>query len=349
MEPKELALAHFEKGVLGAFALWLVMTAVGFVTAPAEVGLKQDIDEKVKKIEAHMKGATQPEVKDPGWQKALETQLAAGTVPQPRPFSPWLTHKRPGFLRQEVSTKITHTAKHFPPGDLQADASVRGKVSLKWKASTENEYVVCSYEVLRKTGATGTWETIGKTNPGVTEFLDAKVASRSQYFYKVLSIAVPDQDNPVVQRANLTVPEDLARKESPEQGPVATARDVYVLPITVKQVTDEDLIKNPNAKEDAYVRVYKWDPETNQFQKKAFTVPAGGKIGDLQKIRVGGKSVDFDFGTGGVLDDVWVEKRRNEERGYDETIQWVKIRYADGSTEDFSDRKADRPAELGAD
>lgn len=345
MEPKEIALAHFEKAVLAGFAGWLVMTLVGFVSAPDSVALKTEIDDKVKKIEAHMKGASQPEPKDPGWQKQLAAQLASDTVPQPKPLIPWLTHKRPGFLRQEVSNTIAIVAKHSAPTDLTPDGAVRGKVTLKWKAGGENEYVICTYDVLRKVGEKGTWETVGKTNPGVTEYVDSKVGPRQQYYYKVVSIAAADQDNPVVQKINLTVPEELSRRESSEVGPVATARDIYVIPQTITEVTDEILIQNPNAKEQAYVKVFKWDPATGQFQKKNFNVPAGGKIGGVEKIRVGGKSVDFDFGTGAVLDDVWNEKKKTDQRV--ETIQWVKIKYADGTTEEFNDRKADRPADLG--
>jgi len=43
-------------------------------------------------------------------------------------------------------------------------------------------------------------------------------------------------------------------------------------PQNIVVVTDEDLIANPDAKESAYVKVYKWDPDTSSFQNATFNV-----------------------------------------------------------------------------
>lgn len=347
MDPKLLALAHFEKVVLAGFAGWLLFALVGFVGSPSELSMKSQIDEKVKKIEDHMKGSSIPAPGDPGWKAKLAEQLDPSTLAAAAPAPGWLMHRRPKLLYQQFSTAVELKPKHSPPYDLVADGSERGKVKLRWKLG-ENDLVVCSYELSRKKGQDGAWESIGTTNAGVYEFTDEKVASRSTYFYKVTSIAQIDQADPRLNKVEVRLPDEEARKESGEVGPIATARDIYVIPSSVIEVTDEDLKKpgGDKLREEAQVNVYRFDPATNSFQKKGFRVLVGGEIGEVTKVRVGGKSVDVDFRAGGVLDDVWVEKRMNAERGYEQSISWIRIRYPDGSTEEVNDRKEDRPAEL---
>ena len=66
-------------------------------------------------------------------------------------------------------------------------------------------------------------------------------------------------------------------------------------------------------------------------------------IGGPKKLR-GGK--EFDFSTGAVLDDVWYDQRPHPTiAGHNEQVQVIKIRFADGATEEFNDK--DKPAELG--
>lgn len=344
MDPKLLALAHFEKVILAGFAGWLLMAVVGFVSTPAELSLKAQIDEKVKKIEAHMKGSTIEEPKDPGWRSRLASQLDPSTLAEVPAAPAWLMHRRPKFIYQKFDSTPKLQPKHFPPVDVNADAAERGKVKIRWKASLENDLVVCSFEVLRKKGADGAWEVIGTPAVGVTEVTDEKIAARSTYFYKVVSKAVIDQSDPRLSKVEIQVPDEEATKESGEVGPIATARDIYILPSSVIEVTDKDLIAKPDAKEEAQLEVYKFDPATSTFMKKTFRVIAGGDIGEVVKMRVGGKSVDVDFRTGAKLEDVWVEKRKNEQMGIDQSYEWIKVKYADGSTEDANNRE--RPEEL---
>lgn len=343
MDPKLLALAHFEKVILAGFAGWLLLALVGFVSTPEELSLKAQIDEKVKKIEAHMKGSTIDEAKDPGWRARLASQLDPSTLVEVPAAPVWLMHRRPKFIYQKFDSTPKLLPKHFPPVDVNADGSERGKVKIRWKLSGENDLVVCSFEVMRKKEGAA-WEVIGTPALGVTEHVDEKVASRSTYFYKVVSKAVIDQSDPRLSKVEIQVPDEEATKESAEVGPIATARDIYILPSSVIEVTDNDLIARPDAKEEAQLEVYKFDPATGTFQRKTFRVIAGGDIGEVVKMRVGGKAVDVDFRTGAKLEDVWIEKRHNDQMGIDQSYEWIKVKYADGTTEDANNKE--RPAEL---
>jgi hypothetical protein len=343
MDPKQLALQFFDKAVLAGFAVWLVIAATGLVQQPAELSLKDQLDKDLKAIGEHMKGSTVPAATDPGWRKSLEGQLKADTIAAARPAPAWVLHKRPGFLYQVYVFEPTYRCKHGAPTDLTADGAQRGQVAVRWKPSLENEYVLCTYEVQRRTGETGDWETIHTAGPGSTEYVDTNIAPRATYFYKVTSVAEPDRDSPVVQRYNLTLAESEQRKESLEVGPIKTQRDVFVLPVTVTVVTERDLIDRPNAKESAYVKVYKWDADSSSFLDATFTVGINQAIGGTKKLR-GGK--EFDFSTGAVLDDVWYDERPHPTiAGHNEQVQTIRIRFADGSTEEFNDK--DKPAELG--
>jgi hypothetical protein len=129
---------------------------------------------------------------------------------------------------------------------------------------------------------------------------------------------------------------------------------VFVLPVNINAITEQDQIAGGTAKdanhdgkvdekdESAYVRIYKWDPETSTFQKKTFTINAGAAVGEMASL---GRNKKFDFTTGAVLDDVWFEARKHPTLGHDETVQWVRIKYPDGSTAQWNDK--DKPTELG--
>lgn len=343
MDPKQLALQFFDKAVLAGFAVWLVIAGMGLVQQPPELSLKDQLDADMKKIGEHMKGSTVQAAADPGWRKSIEGQLKADTVAPGKAAPTWVFHKRPGFIHQTYVFEPTFAAKHGAPTDVTADGSQRGQVVVRWKPSIENVYVLCTYEVQRRTGETGDWKVIATAGAGMTEHVDTDVAPRAVYYYKVVSTADVDHDSPVVQRHNLTLAEREQRKEGLECGPIRTQRDVFVLPVTVTVVTDKDLIDRPNAKESAYVRVYKWDPETSSFLDSTFTVGINQAIGGPKKLR-GGK--EFDFTTGAVLDDVWYDERPHPTiAGHNEQVQVLRIRFADGATEEFNDK--DKPVELG--
>lgn len=351
---KQLALAHFDKAILAGFGVWAAFAVTGFFQKPPELTKGEEIKSKLGQIGEYMGKASVPEPKGPTWEADLKSQLDLSGVPTAKPFPSWLLEKRPYFLYFFKTVQNTESAKHFPPTDIQGDGSTRGRIVVRWTPSTESTYVVCTYEVMRKVGDAGAWAKIADAGSGTTEYTDTKLAPRSKYFYKVVSVASVDQEAPTVIKHGLTLPQEESRKESGECGPFETPRDVFVLPQGISPITEQDIVANNPGKdanhdgkvdekdESAYVTVYKWDVDSQKFLKKNFNVNVGQGVGE--KARLAGRR-EFDFTTGATLDDVWTETRKNERLGNDETVQWVRIKFADGTTDQWNNK--DKPTELG--
>lgn len=340
MDFKELALAHFEKALLAIAGAWLLVVASSFASQPDALKKNAELTQKMQRIGSYMGSAAPEEYPMPDAVPQLKAQLSPGNVDSVGGFPAWVMHRRPQFLYGVEDSGPSHDARHEPPVDLTVDTETRGKIVLKWQASVDNEYVIISnYEIERKNGEDGEWQSIA-TIDGVEEtYEDSKIQARAKFFYRVTSIAEIDRDNPVVDAEGMQLAESDERQVSRVVGPIETARDIYVIPVTVTQVTDEDLIANANAIESAYVRVYKWDSEEEKFVQKAFTVKSGEKIG--KKVKRGRKETDFS--TGATLVDVELRSRKHK-LGHNEQVQWIKYRFEDGTEEEASDK--DIPEEL---
>lgn len=341
-DPKQLALQHFDKALVGAAGVYLLVCGAGFFSTPAQLSKNDKLAAAIATVDKYMKTAQPEPMPEPDWLDRLEKRLDPGTLGDAgtSPYPSWVLHKRPQFLYGTVAPKAKHTAKHYAANDVRADAGERGKIDVAWGNASDNEYVIVTrYEVERRVGADGEWEKIGETAGDVRTYTDENIVSRTDYYYRVVSVAEIDRDNPVVRHEGMELDPAEERKVSDEAGPVTTKRDVFIIPITVVQVTDQDLIANPNAQESAYVRVYKWDPETSTFEKQAYNVKVGESIGGKRKR--GGK--EYDFTTGATLVDVEIRKRRHA-LGHDEPVQVIIVRYEDGSEEESNDK--DKPAEL---
>lgn len=344
MDPKQLLLRHFEKGVLAVFGAWLLLCLVGFFSTPPRLESSDEFGAKLTKIDEYMNGKQQLDAQLPAAAGTLKQRLDGTQVAAARELPGWLMHRRPNFFFQIKGPPPKHEPIHRPPVGVDASVAERGKVEVKWQPSLENEYVVITnYELFRKVGEQGEWEQLAALDGRDERYVDETIQSRQKYFYKVVSIAAIDRDNPVAKNEGMTLPEELTRMESGEAGPVETAREVFILPQSVIiEHTQDYLIKNPNPEpEKAYLVVHKWDPESNAFVEKSFLVTAGQPIGESARLR-GGRT--FDFTTGAVLDDVWTEKRKHA-LGHDEEWLFIKVRWPNGKTETSNNKE--KPAELG--
>ncbi len=216
---------------------------------------------------------------------------------------------------------------HAPPRDLTADASTPGQVALRWKSDTATDLLICRHEVWRRAGEDGPWELRHTAGPGEVAWVDTAVVGRTRYAYKVVSVAEVDRDHPVVQLHEVTLPADEARRACVPVGPVEARPTELVVPITIVQAEG-------NRAASAHVRVYKWDRAQGKFEARAFTVAVGAPVGGRAKLR-GGR--ELDFSTGAVLDACWVGTRPHR-LGHDERLQWVRLRFSDGTTVETNDR-----------
>ncbi len=327
MDPKQLLLAHFEKVLLGAFGLWLAAVGVFFVSEPAELKQNKALGGKMKAIGRHFRSAKIDDLEKPDWSTRLKANLSPDTVETATPFPPWAMNQRPVFLYGVEAVAQGHAARHEPPVDLTVDANDRGQVTLKWQASVQNEYVIiANYEIERKVGADGKWEKVAEIDGVEETYGDAEVQSRTEYYYRITSIAEIDRDNPVVDSENMQLAKADERKAGSEAGPIKTAQDVFIIPTNGDPVTDAEAIKGQDEKNEwAYIRVYKW--VDGKFQNKSFRVKRGGKIGKV--VKKGRKKVDFS--TGAILTDVLYKEVAGRQEGHTRQVLAVEFKFKDGT------------------
>lgn len=334
MDPKQMALKHFEKAILVVFLGWLALTVVGLTSEPSGLQEASAVEEYLGKVDKHMASSTTEAPKTPPWEANLKRQLDPGSVPAAVAFPGWLMHRRPAFLHQiEVEVPEYHAAHHAPT--IDAAPVDRGKIKVTWESSQENLYVVTTFQVWRRAGADGTWEKVKDLEASEREWTDETVNSRLQYFYKVVSVAKIDAQDPVVEQYHLTLANEEQNKESSVVGPIALKQDLMIIPTNVHPVEEAELIKDANAKSYATFKIKKWDSETNAWDEKTyFQKPVGSKIGQKEKI----KRREVDFSTGAELVDVEIRTRKAKSGDFEEKVHVMKVRWPDGKEEEFTSK-----------
>lgn len=344
MDPTELALKHFEKVILVAFLGWLGFTLTNLASEPSGLQKAAAVETHLEKIDKHMKTTTVEAPKEPVWESNLKRQLDPGSVPAAAPFPAWVMERRPSFLYQiEIEAPEYHTAHHAPTVD--AAPVERGKIKVTWEPSNENLYVVATFEVHRKTGDAEQWEKMAELPTTERSWVDDKINSRKKYSYKVVSLAKIDQEDPVVQQNKLVLPDEERLKESSPVGPIGVKQDFMILPTEVHPVTEEELIKNKDAKAWATIKVKKWDAEGNAWEEKTyFQKNPGWKVGQKEKI----KRKEVDFSTGAELLEVEIRTRKAKRGDFEEKVHVIKVKWPDGQTEEFTSKDEEDAKEAEA-
>jgi hypothetical protein len=335
VDPKQFMLAHFEKIALGVAALWLAAVGAFFASEPAELAQNNKLGGQMATIAKHFKKAKPDPIKKPDWATALKTNLAPDRVEAATPFPSWVIDQRPVFLYGVEAVAQGHKAHHEPPVDLALDSSNRGRVSLSWQASVQNEYVVIThYLVERKIGEGGDWKQIAEIDGVEESYGDAKVQSRTEYHYRITSVSEIDRDNPVVDSENMTLAKKDEKKTGSEKGPITISQNVYLIPTNGDPVTPKEEVAGQDQKNEwAYVEVYKW--LDGKFEKKAFRVKRGGKIGKLVRK---GRGVKIDFATGATLEDVAYKKIAGKQAGHMREVLWIQYKFADGTLAEATEK-----------
>lgn len=327
-EPKELALEHFEKVLLAVAVAVVGYTLATSAGTPEAIKDTASIDKDRKSIDSHMKSA-KPEVTQVEDHVAtLKARLEADAVPSAQALPAWMLYRRPGVLTKEKPQTPTAQPKHYSVTDLKLDSSARGKVVLTWERASDNDYVVVTdYVVQRREGTDGEWKELARLTNDKLTYTDESLGSRTSYFYRVSSIAEIDRMSKRVQLDKMTLDPSETEKISNEAGPVTTERDVYLIP---QNVTVKDLIANANAKDEAYVYVYKFDAESGAFlPKKGFRVLEGDPIGG--QVKSGRKVTDYSTGA------TFVRCRHETGKGkFGQEVQVgvITIRWQDGTEEE---------------
>jgi len=291
-EPKEILLEHFEKIVLLAAVGVLAYTGITSLSPPKDLSTASKIDADRRKIDTYMQNAKPKALELADRPKLLNERLNPQGVPAGE-MPAWMLHRRPGVLTKEKAKAARATAKHYSVTDVKHDSSERGKAKITWQKASDNDYViVTNYVVQRRLGKDGEWEELARLAEDQTSYTDEKLAARSEYYYRVVSVAEIDRMSKRVQRDKMTLSSEDSEKISSETGPVTTERDIYLIP---QSVTVKDLVRDANSKDEAYIYVYKFDPATGDFlPKKGFRVLEGQEIGE--KLKIGRKEVDYTTG-----------------------------------------------------
>src|SRR5262245_37859633 len=99
MDPKELALKHFEKGVLAGFAIWLLFSLISMAKPPAELAAKAKLDTQLGQIKDYMDTAQPPQEPPPTWVQDLSRLLDPKAVPtvENGAYPSWTAWRRPNL------------------------------------------------------------------------------------------------------------------------------------------------------------------------------------------------------------------------------------------------------------
>ena len=228
MDPKQLALEHFEKVIALVAAGWLVMAMANYTSSPKELGLKDELQTKIDNINDYVAKHEPVKPKVPDWEARVKKSLGAEGAPEPQEFPGWVMHRRPNVVYKWKTVVFDQEPVHTPPTDLSLRPE-RGRITVTWSPSNQNALVtVTKYEVLRKVNDEK-YAVVGEVEGETAEFADVNVNPRSRYWYKVRATAELDKEHPVVRKmigrgVIKELKKELTVMESEESGPVKTPR-----------------------------------------------------------------------------------------------------------------------------
>lgn len=347
MDPKQLALEHFEKVIALVAAGWLVMAMANYTSSPKELGLKDELQTKIDNINDYVAKHEPVKPKVPDWEARVKKSLGAEGAPEPQEFPGWVMHRRPNVVYKWKTVVFDQEPVHTPPTDLSLRPE-RGRITVTWSPSNQNALVtVTKYEVLRKVNDEK-YAVVGEVEGETAEFADVNVNPRSRYWYKVRATAELDKEHPVVRKmigrgVIKELKKELTVMESEESGPVKTPRTTIVIPTMVRMPTDDEIIEmgkqNKDASPKVTLKVYKWDAdEKDEWASHTYyNIEVGQEIGAKERKK--------DFSTGGKLKSARIDKRPHPTiKGHTIPCYVIEIVYPDKSVETFN--SVDRAPEL---
>ncbi len=343
-DPKELLLKYFDVGVLVIVALAVVYAAFSvFQSDPETQAQASTIEQNAATLKTNTdrQGETwDPEASSLDLASVLGAQIQVKRVPPGESWPAWSLDRRPYLLTAFKGPPPDLIPKHEAPGNVTATAA-RGQVAVRWTESIQNKYVlVKGYEVQRKDAEAGEWNVVGRATASDTEYVDKDVKAQSDYWYKIVSVAEVDRNHPRIRtfKGEVKLEDDDKIKQSEEAGPAETPRDVYLIP---KFAQIPDPVKQPDGTKKAFVKVYKWDSDTNDWIKpKQFPVEIGQPIGEIQKAI--GSQPAIDRRTGAKLLDCGqdeVEEKIAGGTAVKRTYYWIEVEFEDGTKARFDNLK----------
>ncbi len=294
-----LALASFDKVLLAGAATWTLSCGLAFASPPAELGQAERLRADVARLEAASRPML-PTATAPRWAEQAAARLAPPAAAQA--FPAWALHKRPGLLLASPPPVEPLELVHEAP-QVTIDAVERTRITLSLSAGRFEHVVHQGYRLERRLGD-GPWRTVADLPAGAREHVDAGVAPRARYSYRLISLGTLDMEDPeVVTRGVTTLPAGLAEQASAATEAVETPR---TLRFVVRSVTPGDPLRGRAGV--ATLVVERWDPAAGEFRGRYLQVSVGEVIAD----------------SGAVLRAVGIEEREVRP-GWTRPVQWVVI------------------------
>ncbi len=267
---------HFEKTLLGAALVWLVVVAAGFAT-PASSLNPGELHGSMRVVQNHFRTASPDTIARPTWNTQLQEQLNPEAVPEAVPFGAWLFYQRPQLL-YSVGPGLTPLDCRYSRASIMApnpDAPQRGQITVEWSAPAQGEHLIVEYTLQRRV-ADGPWADLVSLDPTQTTVVDKDLAPNTTYSYRVTSLAKLDTESPLVIAHGLTsLPKGVpASLQSTPSTPRTTPRNTIFV---INSVQPGDAIRRIKGK--AQIYVYRWNSERGDFDRRLFRVQVGETIG----------------------------------------------------------------------
>ncbi|MDF1662833.1 MAG: fibronectin type III domain-containing protein [Planctomycetota bacterium] len=348
MDAQQLLLQHFEKGLAGGALIWLIAVGVGFGSDPKGFDTKDKLQGNIEKITAYTTAhkAKQPTV--PDWKADVEKNLDSDNIPESKEFPSWALHNRPNIVKVFAGVTPDEKPNHEAPIDVKA-VTERGKITVSWSENGDNSLIIIDeYEVFRRTGKSGKWETKGTIDGQTFTWDDSDVNPRQNYYYKVTAHAIIDSEHPVVSKAQTRgsmkkLDKDLKDRTSGVTGPHKTPRDLIVIPSFVYEATEAELFEDVDAPNKCDLIVYKYDPDNPKgwTSQRYYRVKERDAIGKKKKVK--GRMLDF---SAGVLKKAKLVKRDHPTiKGKKKDYCVITVKYKDGTEETFNNFEVQKELE----
>ena len=243
-------------------------------------------------------------------------QIDAVSVPAAQPFPSWIMHRRP-YLLVKIDVPLDRPpSRHGHPEGVSVSVS-RSGITVRWLESPQNELVkVEGYELHRRKGTSGQWQSIAKTDADGFELVDRSAPQSVDVWYRVSSQAHEDAED---ASKPLPLSADRQRLISEPSGPHRVPGRLLVVP---DYVEIPDPVSQPGRSRWARISIYAWDGSRDQWDRGASSVVTpGARLDDL-----GAQVVDL-----GLRHETVVRLGVR----YVRELGWVEIRFDDGREERF--------------
>jgi hypothetical protein len=346
MDVKKIALEHFEKALLGLAGLWLLSSLLGFAQSPAGMDAGKTLSESLERVQSYAQSRKETVPVVPAWEQDVQKQLAPEHVGTAVSYPTWVLHNRPNVLFKFKGKPPRTNPIHEAPRDLSARPDL-GLITVTFDETPENKLVrVVEYRLERREGTDGDFAVIAtlEGDAQTLRFEDRAVGSRRQYYYRVVSAAEIDMDNPVNRkRSNEGLPPTLKPeaelRTTEDFGPVTIPPTVIVVPNKITEPTDQELVKDIDAPAKVDLTVHIWAGEEGAeswIKQRYYQVKVGAKIGSKKK------KGDF---RAGILKEAEITKRPHPKiEGYEIECFNILVDYGDGAEEVTN--SLDRPKAL---